>query len=60
MVKPDLDAVTMRRAALASEFAALDKLRADMEAEDQDLAVAERVLKRLVTLPPREAPSQVP
>ena len=47
MSKPDLDAVTARRAAVANELAALEKMRADMEAEDQDLIVAERVLKRL-------------
>jgi len=47
MSKPDLDAVLARREAVANELAALDKLRAEMEAEDQDLQVAERVLKRL-------------
>ena len=60
MAKPDLDTVTMRRAALASEFAALDNLCAEMEREDGDLAVAERALNRLVTLRSREAPSKVP
>jgi hypothetical protein len=47
MSKPDLEAVLARRAAVANELAALDKLRAEMEAEDQDLLVAERVLSRL-------------
>lgn len=50
MSKPDLEAVTARRTAVANELAALEKMRADMEAEDQDLQVAERVLKRLAAL----------
>lgn len=50
MNKPDLDAVMARRQAVANELAALDKMRAEMEAEDQDLVVAERVLKRLASL----------
>lgn len=55
MSKPDLDAVTARRAAVANELAALEKMRADMEAEDQDLIVAERVLKRLAGRTAHEA-----
>jgi hypothetical protein len=47
MSKPDLGAVLARREAVANELAALEKMRAEMEAEDQDLMVAERVLKRL-------------
>ncbi|MGD9980243.1 MAG: hypothetical protein AB7H66_16305 [Hyphomonadaceae bacterium] len=49
MSKPDLDLVMARRQAVANELAALEKMRAEMEAEDQDLVVAERVLKRLAT-----------
>jgi hypothetical protein len=52
MSKPDLDAVLARRAAVANELAALDKMRAEMEAEDQDLMVAERVLSRLAASGP--------
>jgi hypothetical protein len=55
MSKPDLDAVTARRAAVANELAALEKMRAEMEAEDQDLLVAERVLKRLASRMPEPA-----
>jgi hypothetical protein len=51
MATPDLDSVIARRAAVANELAALEKLRAEMEAEDQDLAVAERVLTRLAAIP---------
>ncbi|MEZ5994652.1 MAG: hypothetical protein R3C25_02770 [Hyphomonadaceae bacterium] len=47
MGKADLDAVTARRAEVANELAAIEKMRAEMEAEDHDLLVAERVLKRL-------------
>ena len=47
MSKVDLDAVVARRAAVANELKALEKMRAEMEAEDQDLIVAERVLRRL-------------
>jgi hypothetical protein len=56
MSGPDLDTVTARRAAVASELSALEKMRAEMEAEDHDLVVAERVLKRLAVLPRAEAP----
>ena len=50
MEKPDLSTVTARRNQIASELAGLEKLRAEMEAEDQDLMVAERVLKRLAAI----------
>jgi hypothetical protein len=50
MSKPDLEAVLLRRQAVANELVALEKMRAEMEAEDQDLMVAERVLKRLESL----------
>lgn len=50
MGKADLDTVLARRAAIATELAALEKLRADMEKEVEDLDVAERVLKRLAGL----------
>jgi hypothetical protein len=50
MSKPDLEAVLARRQAVANELAALEKMRTEMEAEDQDLMVAERVLKRLESL----------
>jgi hypothetical protein len=58
MNKPDLDVVMARRQAVANELAALEKMRAEMEAEDQDLMVAERVLKRLAsqTAPELTAP----
>jgi len=49
MTKPDLDTVAARRMQIARELAGLEKLRADMEAEDNDLVVAERALKRLST-----------
>lgn len=47
MSKPDLEAVIARRMAVQNELTALEKMRAEMEAEDQDLVVAERVLQRL-------------
>jgi hypothetical protein len=47
MSKPDLEAVVARRMAVQNELTALEKMRAEMEAEDQDLVVAERVLQRL-------------
>jgi hypothetical protein len=47
MSKPDLEAVIARRMAVQNELSALEKMRAEMEAEDQDLVVAERVLQRL-------------
>ena len=58
MSKPDLEAVLARRAAVANELAALDKLRAEMEAEDQDLLVAERVLSRLAASNSNDAASE--
>jgi hypothetical protein len=57
MNKPDLEAVIARRTAVANELSALEKLRADMEAEDQDLVVAERVLQRLASRTRAEAPA---
>ncbi|MGQ0532475.1 MAG: hypothetical protein ACT4OF_07270 [Caulobacteraceae bacterium] len=54
MSKPDLDAVIARRAAVANELAALEKMRGEMEAEEQDLIVAERVLTRLASRAPGE------
>jgi hypothetical protein len=57
MSKPDLDTVTLRRRQIASELAGLEKIRSEMEAEDQDLVVAERALKRLAALPGSEAPA---
>jgi hypothetical protein len=58
MNKPDLDVVMARRQAVANELAALEKMRTEMEAEDQDLMVAERVLKRLASqsVPERATP----
>ena len=49
MSKPDLETVTARRLQIARELAGLEKLRADMEAEDGELVVAERALKRLAS-----------
>jgi hypothetical protein len=43
----DLQSVLERRATVARELAALEAARADMVAEDQELLVAERVLRRL-------------
>lgn len=51
MRRADLDTVLARRAVLASELVALDRLRVEMVAEGQDLDVAERVLKRLGEMP---------
>lgn len=51
MSKPDLDTVLARRTQIKGELDALEQMRVDMEAEDQDLLVAERVLKRLASLP---------
>ncbi|HVV33216.1 MAG TPA: hypothetical protein VHC73_08325 [Vitreimonas sp.] len=56
---PNLDTVTARRAQIASELAGLEKLRAEMVAEDQDLVVAERALKRLASLTPDAGASNV-
>lgn len=63
MTKPDLDMVVARRASVVRELAEMEKLRAEMEAEDQELAVAEKVLKRLSETqarPPRAASSEAP
>ena len=51
MSKPDLDTVLARRTQIVRELAGLEKMRVEMEAEGQDLMVAERVLKRLASLP---------
>ncbi|MGQ0533813.1 MAG: hypothetical protein ACT4OF_14160 [Caulobacteraceae bacterium] len=56
MNKPDLDTVTSRRRQIASELAGLEKMRLEIEAEDQDLVVAERALKRLAALSVADAP----
>src|SRR5262245_31380869 len=47
MSASDVEAVTARRAVLISEKAKLEQDRLDLLAEDQDLEVAERVLRRL-------------
>lgn len=47
MSVPGLHTVTARRAVVARELAELEKMRTQMQAEDGDLEVAERVLKRL-------------
>ena len=47
MTTPGIHTVTARRAVVARELAELEKMRAQMQAEDGDLEVAERVLKRL-------------
>jgi hypothetical protein len=47
MGQSDLQTVLERRAIVARELAALEAARADMVAEDQELMVAERVLRRL-------------
>ncbi|QGZ96505.1 hypothetical protein DSM104635_03365 [Terricaulis silvestris] len=57
MSKPDLEAVIARRMAVQNELSALEKMRAEMEAEDQDLVVAERVLQRLAGRGRGEAPA---
>lgn len=51
MGKSDLDAVVARRSEIAREVAALEAMRAEMETEDQELLVAERVLRRLSDAP---------
>ena len=60
MGKPGLDTVIARREFIKSELAAIDKLRAAVEAEGQDLAVAERVLTRLASLPKEEVAPETP
>lgn len=47
MNKTDLEAVIERRAMLVREVAELEKLRSELEEEDRELQVAERVLRRL-------------
>lgn len=56
MGKADIDAVLERRSEIAREVAALEAMRAEMEAEDQELRVAERVLRRLTETPAAAAP----
>lgn len=64
MSKSDVEAVAARRANLISELARIDRTRLDLLAEDEDLQVAERVLRRLADLhygepsepPPSEGP----
>lgn len=51
MGKSDLNAVLERRSEIAREVAALEAMRAEMEAEDQELLIAERVLRRLSDAP---------
>ena len=60
MSQPDLDTVTARRESVKAEMTALEKMRRELEAEDEDLVVAERVLKRLAELPSVEAFSSTP
>lgn len=43
----DVEAVAARRANLESELAKLDQKRVELLAEDEDLVVTERVLRRL-------------
>jgi hypothetical protein len=50
MSQPDLDTVIARRQSVRAEMAALDKMRRELESEDEDLVVAERVLSRLAEL----------
>ena len=47
MNTPGLHTVTARRAVVARELAELERMRTQMQAEDGDLEIAERVLKRL-------------
>jgi outer membrane protein TolC len=61
MSKSDVEAVAARRANLISELARIDRTRLDLLAEDEDLQVAERVLRRLADLHYGEpAPSEPP
>ncbi len=57
MSKPDLEAVIARRMAVQNELTALEKMRTEMEAEDNELVVAERVLQRLAGRGRAEAPA---
>ena len=66
MDKPDLDAVTTRRATVARELSQLDSKRNELLSEDEELEVAERALTRLadffygapVTIPPLATPQR--
>ena len=60
MARVDLDTVIARRASLARELASLEKLRAEIGSEDEELAVAERVLKRLSDAGPRTRSASEP
>jgi hypothetical protein len=60
MSQPDLDTVMARRETVKAEMAALDKMRLELEAEEHDLVVAERVLKRLAEQPCVSAPVSAP
>lgn len=55
MGKADLNAVIERRSEIAREVAALEAMRVEMETEDQELLVAERVLRRLSDVAARHA-----
>lgn len=50
MGRSDLEAVAARRAAVVRELTEMELKRAELLAEDQDLEVTERVLKRLADL----------
>ena len=52
MSRPDLDSVLARKAMISRERVELEKLRADLDSEETELDVAERVLKRLADNPP--------
>ena len=47
MSRPDLDSVLARKAMITRERVELEKLRLDLDSEEAELEVAERVLKRL-------------
>ena len=47
MGRSDLDAVAARRAAITCEFTQIEAKRTDLLAEDRELEVTERVLRRL-------------
>jgi hypothetical protein len=47
MALTDMSAVAARRAEIVRKLGELDAVRANLETEDGDLAVTERVLKRL-------------
>lgn len=50
MSRSDVEAVAARRASLISELAKLERTRLQLLEEDEDLEVAERVLRRLGAL----------